>query len=374
MQADTAAPIQSVPQQYSTPPTSYAAQAAPVATTSQWVPATPPAPGPQAQVTTAPYAPIQSYPQAQPTAENPYKEAFNRVVSLLSSPVPFPFQGQQSAGIQGIDPGSFSSQQSAGYSSNSVAPIYPSSPGYSPSYSPTSQEITQQQLLANGVSPASLEVIDHFGADAPAVLNEYSCTLEDALITRYSQLEESVGLLRELAQEHQAYEAILTDPDILADYTCEFFGPNGPYPVEQETDDGGFYDAEGYYYDPTGYYDLDGTYYYDDYYNSYNPEVYNGTYDNSYDYGYGQETYYDPNSYGYDSGYDTGYETAYDNSSYLERPSLPVPPHPENTVDGQSFWNNFGNVAERDPANAWRYLSAAQRNPNVFRQKLLVMD
>jgi len=372
MQADTAAPIQSVPQQYSTPPTSYAAPAAPVATTSQWVPATPPAPAQQAQIATAPYAPIQSYPQAQPTAENPYKEAFNRVVSLLSSPVPFPFQGQQSAGIPGIDPASFSSQQSAGYSSNSVAPIYPSSPGYSPNYSPTSQEITTQQLLANGVSPASLEVIDHFGADAPAVLNEYSCTLEDALLTRYSQLEESVGLLQELAQEHQAYEAILTDPDILADYTCEFFGPNGPYPVEQPAEDNGFYDAQGYYYDSQGYYDLDGTYYYDDYYNANNPEVYNNANNAAVDpaYAYGQETYYDPAAY----AAQTSYEASYDNSNYLERPSLPVPPHPENTVDGQSFWNNFGNVAERDPANAWRYLSAAQRNPNVFRQKLLVMD
>ena len=374
MQADTAAPIQSVPQQYSTPPTSYAAApTAAVATTNQWVsPTTPVAPAAQAPIAQASYAPIQSYPQAQPSAENPYKEAFNRVVSLLSSPVPFPFQGQQSAGMSAIDPASFSSQQSAAYSNNSAAPIYPSSPGYSPSYSPTSQEITTQQLLANGVSPASLEVIDYFGADAPAVLNEYSCNLEDALLTRYSQLEESVGLLQELAQEHRAYEAILTDPDILADYTCEFFGPNGPYPVEQESaDDGGFYDAEGYYYDPTGYYDLDGTYYYDDYYNSNNPDVYNNTsgYDNGNNYGYDAASSYDN---AYNNNY--GYEQTYDNNNYLERPSLPVPPNPENTVDGQSFWNNFGSVAERDPANAWRYLSAAQRNPNVFRQKLLVMD
>jgi hypothetical protein len=26
----------------------------------------------------------------------------------------------------------------------------------------------------------------------------------------------------------------LTDPDVLADYTCEFFGENGPYPVGEE--------------------------------------------------------------------------------------------------------------------------------------------
>lgn len=322
MQADTAAPIQSVPQQYSTPPSSYAAPVAqqtaaqaPIATTSQWVapyqPAQAPAPQMQAQISAAPYAPIQSYQPAQPTAENPYKEAFNRVVSLLSSPVQFPFQGQQSAPTQGIDPASFSSQQTGTFSSNSAAPIYPSSQGYSPSYSPTSQEITTQQLLANGVSPQSLEVIDHFGADAPAVLNDYACTVEDALIARYEQLTEAVQLLEELAQEHQAYERILTDPDILADYTCEFFGENGPYPVQENQL---AYGEQQAYVEPE---------------------------------------YYTPN---------------------LERANMPVPPSPQLDMDSRNFWDNFGTVAERDPANAWRYLSQAQRNPGVFRQKLLVME
>jgi hypothetical protein len=323
MQADTAAPIQSAPQQYSTPPSSYAAPVvaqqtaaqAPVATNSQWVapyqPAQAPAPQMQAQISAAPYAPIQSYPQAQPTAENPYKEAFNRVVSLLSSPVQFPFQGQQSGATQGIDPASFSSQQSVGYSNNSAAPIYPSSQGYSPSSSQTSQEITTQQLLANGVSPESLEVIDHFGADAPAVLNNYACTVEDALIARYEQLTEAVNLLQELSQEHAAYEAILTDPDILADYTCEFFGPNGPYPVEEkQAQVMAMQQQQQAVMQPTGF----------------------------------------------------------------DRPAMPVPPQPQGNVDTQNFWDNFGNVADRDPANAWRYLSMAQQNPSVFRQKLLVME
>ena len=328
MQADTAAPIQSVPQQYSTPPSSYAAPVAqqtaaqaPVATTSQWVApyqaAQAPAPQMQAQISAAPYAPIQSYPQAQPTQENPYKEAFNRVVSLLSSPVQFPFQGQQSAATQGIDPASFSSQQSVGYSNNSAAPIYPSSQGYSPNSSQTSQEITTQQLLANGVSPESLEVIDHFGADAPAVLNNYACTVEDALIARYEQLTEAVNLLQELAQEHQAYETILTDPDVLADYTCEFFGPNGPYPVKDEA---GQFQAQ-------------------------------------------QAVYVQQQM-----------AAAAPSQQQFQRPDMPVPPSPQMDMDANNFWDNFGTVAERDPANAWRYLSQAQRNPGVFRQKLLVME
>jgi hypothetical protein len=275
-----------------------------------------------------------------------------------------------------------------GYSNNSVAPIYPSNLGYSPNYSQTSQGITTQQLLANGVSPQSLEVIDHFGADAPAVLNEYSCNLEDALIQSSGQLQESVGLLQELAAEHQAYESILTDPDTLADYTIEFFGPNGPYPVQEGNSDGGFYDAAGYYYDPQGYYDLDGTYYYDSFFNSSNPGFYGadgyyydpqGYYDvdgtyyyDSYYNCYNPEIY-NKTDYSYGNNYGATYDSGY-NNGYLERPFLPIPPVPEGTVDSQSFWNNFGNVAERDPVNAWRYLSMAQQNPNVFRQKLLVME
>ena len=31
------------------------------------------------------------------------------------------------------------------------------------------------------------------------------------------------------------YEKILTDPDTLAEYTIEFFGKDGPYPVNTET-------------------------------------------------------------------------------------------------------------------------------------------
>jgi len=58
----------------------------------------------------------------------------------------------------------------------------------------------------------------------------------------------------------------------------------------------------------------------------------------------------------------------------FDRPAMPVPPQPQGNVDTQNFWDNFGNVADRDPANAWRYLSMAQQNPSVFRQKLLVME
>jgi len=116
-----------------------------------------------------------------------------------------------------------------------------------------------------------------------------------------------------LSAEHKAYETILTDPDVLADYTCEFFGENGPYPVPDESVS---------YNRPVGQQFV-------------NPAV----------------------------------------ASQYQRPDMPVPPQPQQTQGNPAdFWNSFGSLADRDPANAWRYLNAAQQNPDVFRQKLLVME
>jgi HPt (histidine-containing phosphotransfer) domain-containing protein len=191
-----------------------------------------------------------------------------------------------------------------------------SNQGYSNNYSQVSSEITDQQLLDNGVSETSLEVIEHFGADAPAILNEYACQIEDSLITTNNQLQEAVSLLQEMSEEHKAYEQILTDPDVLADYTCEFFGPEGPYPVDEEEP------AYGYQQAPQA------------------PTF------------AGQQI----------------------QAQAPVRPDMPVPPSPQAPSDPEDFWGDFGDAADRDPQNAWRYLNAAQQNPEVFRQKLLVME
>ena len=196
-----------------------------------------------------------------------------------------------------------------------------SNQAYSNSSSQTSQEITNDQLLANGVSEASLEVINHFGADAPAVLNNYACQLEDSLITTNTQLQEAVNLLQEMSAEHKTYETILTDPDVLADYTCEFFGENGPYPVED--------DAPAY------------------------PQAPNFA---------GQQL---PNPAAAQGQAQAQAPT---------RPQMPVPPQPQAPANSEDFWKDFGGAADRDPQNAWRYLNAAQQNPQIFRDKLLVME
>jgi cell division septation protein DedD len=242
----------------------------------------------QMGVSQYPSTPTASFPQAYqatPQAENPYKEAFNRVVGLLSSPVQFPFQGQQYSQNQAYDQANYASPQTPQYNNWETGTYTPgtnNSQEYWDDSSQTSSEITEEMLLANGVSEESLDVLDHFGADAPAVLN-------------------------------QAYETILTNPDILADYTCEFFGENGPYPIPDS-------------------------------------EI-----------GYGR-----PQA--------QAVGTQYQRPSAPERPQMPVPPQPQAQGNPEAFWNNFGALAERDPSNAWRYLNSAQQNPEVFRQKLLVME
>ena len=57
-----------------------------------------------------------------------------------------------------------------------------------------------------------------------------------------------------------------------------------------------------------------------------------------------------------------------------QRPQMPAPPSPQAKGTPTDFWNNFGTASDRDPQNAWKYLSAAQQNPEIFRQKLLVME
>jgi hypothetical protein len=265
--------------------------------------------------------------QAPQPQDNPYKEAFNKVVGLLSSPVQFPFQGQQSTQTPAAGQANYASQAATQYSS----PVAPTSTpginnnqGYSNDSSQTSQQaLTADQLKANGVSEASLQVIDHFGADAPAVLNDYACKVEDALVKTNGQLQQGVKLLGDLNAEHKAYTKILTNPDILADYTTKFFGPNGPHPLNQQ--------QQQQQQRPVPQQQVQGQ---------------------------GQRVAQQPRQ----------------QAQAPQRPQMPAPPQPQAAATPTDFWNNFGNAADRDPQNAWKYLSAAQQNPEIFRQKLLVME
>ena len=259
------ATVQSTPQTspQSVAPSSYVA-AAPAA------PQAPAAPAPQAQVGTyypqavpqaAPQgntsyqsAPSQYAPQSQPEApqSNPWESAFNKVVNLLGSPVQSPFQGQPSqAPDQGqtqYTPANWgtqaapSQQQTWAQSAPQISqPSQTSSPSSSQTYS-----VSSLQDVANVLdwSPESRMVVANYGTEAPAILNQYALNLESVLDSAVAWGDHAQELFGRAAnfmvnehQENLAYNEILTNPDVLSDYTLKFFGPEGPYPVyESEAD------------------------------------------------------------------------------------------------------------------------------------------
>jgi len=120
-----------------------------------------------------------------------------------------------------------------GIGGQSVAPVQ-YAPYAAPQYlvaPPMQQQYVQQQQLAERfnvgqaptqqqpnvtLSSATVDVINALGIEAPAKLNSYALTLEDAILKQHAMLQQ--------AQERmKAMETILTDPDQLSKYTVEYF-------------------------------------------------------------------------------------------------------------------------------------------------------
>ena len=76
-------------------------------------------------------------------------------------------------------------------------------------------------------------MIEHFGPEAAHLLNQYSCSLEDALMDLVNRLNEKDAKIEELEEKEVAMNKMLTDPAELRKYTNAFFGPEGPYPNYQ---------------------------------------------------------------------------------------------------------------------------------------------
>jgi len=117
-------------------------------------------------------------------------------------------------------------------------------------------------------------------------------------------------------QEHQenlAYNEILTNPDVLSDYTLKFFGPQGPYPVYENEQQ--------------------------------------------------LET----------QGYPTAPQPQADNNAMSQvGQNFPAPPEAAAPQQPENFWGNFSETMARDPQNAWKVLNQVQ--PNTVQNKLFVME
>jgi len=163
-----------------------------------------------------------------------------------------------------------------------------------------------------GWSNETRNVIDAYGLEAPAILNNYGLQLEAMLDSAVAWGSQAKGLIQGYAnfavgehQENLAYNEILTNPDVLSDYTLRFFGPEGPCPVyENEAQ----LETRGY---PT-----------------------------------------------------TPVQQAM--GQFPAPPAAAAPQQPEN------FWGNFKQQMDVNPENAWRLLNQAQ--PQTVANKLFVME
>ena len=228
------------PQTNSVSPTSYVPSAGNQYATSQ---------GQPSQVSTS-QAPAQQMPAYQGTAQapqasapqaNPWQQAFQALSASLNTSNPSQAQVSPSAYQTTPTP-----QAATQPSWASVAPSVPqTSQPQASTQVYTESDVSQlvqaaaqqgasqaQDQYLSGISGESLEVLEHFGAEAPSLLNTYACAVEDALIEQVQRTNSMDQVLQATSEERNAMNTMLTNPDVLADYVNDFFGPNGPYPTE----------------------------------------------------------------------------------------------------------------------------------------------
>lgn len=311
----------------------------PAATPQVSIPSSAPAPSVAYPQSAAPSAPA-SYPTApaaysvpQAPAANPWQEAYNSLAASLNatpispSQVPSWAPTPQVAPIPAAYPAAPAQYPAA---SSSVQPTwqFPQMPAsypaatQAPSYSSNVTAPATDGYLGS-VSNESLEVLSHFGTEAPALLNRYACVVEDALLNQaqqtantlqqlqvtQEQLANAQAVIKAAAQDNAAYHTMLTNPDVLAQYVGDFFGPNGPYPTELPQD-------------------------------RLAAEV-------------------------------AANEQRYQPMPTFQRPQMEMPA-PAVQAGGNDFWNTFSAISDRNPADAWKILMNA--SPEDLRAKVLVSE
>jgi len=229
---------------------------------------------------------------------NPWEAAMGtleRVLSQVNSPSPSqvqqsPYQVAPQLATQ-LSNQSLQAQPWA-YQEQQVAPT---------SFTNASQTQTSSQTSTapqTSVSPVTAEVVNHFGIEAPGILNQYACSLEDLLIDQAQKMDA-------LSARHDAMQTILTDPEHLANYTDRYFTEVVPVDIDGDLD-------------------------------------------------YSQQQA----------------------QTYQPRYDMPAPPANAGGVNAgaqpQQQWEQFSDVMNRSPENAWRVLQ--QMGPEAMRSKLLFMD
>ena len=182
------------------------------------------------------------------------------------------------------------------------------------------QSAPASDAYLNQISDESLEVLEHFGAEAPQLLNTYACAVEDALIEQVQRGQAQSMMLEAAGEERAAMNLMLTDPDVLADYVNDFFGPEGPYPTEtpEETAQRQQYEARA----------------------QFEAEI------------EAQEQGRVPQQF--------------------QRPEMEMPTPGRQVNETNDFWGSFSQMMDQNPEQAWQYLSQAPQG--ALSGKMLVQD
>jgi len=289
--------------------------------------AQPPAAAQAPQVYQQAVAPQASVAAPSAQAGNPWQEAFQALSASLntSSPsqVPAQYSAYQTPTPQQTTQASWGSipQQQLAQAQYSAQQTY-SQPASIQAYQ---QQTSRQQAPARDaylsqISDESLEVLEHFGAEAPHLLNNYACAVEDALIEQVQRGQSMTLMLNAAGEERQAMNIMLTDPDVLADYVNQFYGPDGPYPTPTQ-------EEQAYINEIAAREQFEA---------EISAQEYNNVPQN------------------------------------FQRPQqgFPTPNRAQNPAN--DFWGGFSSMMDNNPEDAWKYLSQAPGQ--AFQQKMLVQD
>lgn len=286
---------------------------------------------PQQAMPQAPVYQQAAAPQASAPAGNPWQEAFQALSASLTTGSPSQAQVPYSA-YQTPTP---QVPQQASWDSAPLQQWAPSVPQISqaPLSTPSYQQAVQQAAAParseasapvdsylSQISDESLQVLEHFGAEAPYLLNNYACAVEDALIEQVQTVQNQSLLLEAAGEERSAMNLMLTDPDVLANYVNDFYGPNGPYPTETAAET-----AARQQYEARAQFEAEIA---------------------------AQEQAQVPANF--------------------QRPEMAMPTPGRQVNAANDFWGGFGQMMDNNPENAWKYLSQAPAG--ALQAKMLVQD
>ena len=170
------------------------------------------------------------------------------------------------------------------------------------------------------ISDQSLEVLEHFGAEAPGLLNQYACAVEDALIEQVQRGNSLNTMLDAAGEERAAMKLMLTDPDILADYVNDFYGVNGPYPTETQEEAAIRVNQE-------------------------------------------QRAQFEA---------EIEAQSRNEVPPNFQRPQMEMPERGVNQNPAAGFWNDFSQMMDQNPEAAWQYL--AQAPQGALQSKMMIQD